>query len=151
MANIIYNNGLAQLLKTSGAFESVNYVAALERSTSTYAPNKDHADLATILAGGFVEISVPSYTRKNLAAKTVTVDLVNDKAVIDCGDIDFGTLESGQTVKAVLIYRDGATNTDRIPLLYIDTDAGGLLPRALADGNFTVRIAAEGLIDFTQV
>jgi hypothetical protein len=151
MANIVYNAGLTQLWKSSGAFETNTYKAALERSTSTYTPNKDHADLATILANGFVEISVPSYSRQTLTNKTVNTDNANDRSFLDCDDINFGVLESGQTVKAILIYRDGANDSQRIPLAYIDQDEGGLLPRALADGQFTVRINVQGLLDSKQV
>jgi len=149
MANIIYNAWLAQLQKSSGNWESTTYKCMLERDTSTYTPDKDHANLAAFT--GFVEISVNGYARQTITSPTVTVDNANDKVIIDCADIDFGTLASGQTVKSIIIYRDGADDNNRIPLLRIDTDAGGLLPRELGGGNFKVQIAAEGLLATSQV
>jgi hypothetical protein len=62
--------------------------------------------------------------------------------------VEFGSLEAGQTVKAIIIYRDDAGNG--VPLLYLDTDAGSLLPRALGGGAFTVTINASGLLTIAQ-
>ena len=146
MANIIYNAGLRDLLKGATAIDTGTYKCLLERDTSTYSPDKD--DDSLLDQPGFVEISVASYARQILSSITVTADDVNDQAVIDCGDINFGTLEAGQTVKSVIVARDDGLNY--VPLLRIDTDSGGLLPRALGGGNFTVQISSNGLIILSQ-
>lgn len=152
MANITYNQGIKLLLSAATAWDSsAVYKAMLERSTSTYVPDRDHANLAAFT--GFVEISVASYSRKNVVNRTVTVDNANDEVVLDCDDIAFGNLESGQTVKSIIIYQHNS-DTDQslnIPLLRIDTDAGGLLPRALGGGQFTVVINAQGLYRYKEV
>lgn len=148
MANIIYNAGLRDLLKNSNTFDAGTYKALLVRSTSTYSPDKDHTTISGLT--GLVEISVASYSRQTITTPTITADNTSDLVKVDCDDISFGSLESGQTVKAIIIYRFVTNDTDSIPLLYIDTDSGSLLPRALGGGAFTVQINASGLLTFAQ-
>ncbi|GIV52075.1 MAG: hypothetical protein KatS3mg038_2596 [Candidatus Kapaibacterium sp.] len=149
MANIIYNAGNADLHKAANAWDSsATYKALLVRDTSTYVPDKDHATLAAM--AGLVEISVPSYTRKDVTLRTVSVDNSTDEVMLDCADIDFGVLETGQTVKAIIIYRHVTADADSVPLCYIDTDTVPLLPRALGGGQFKVQINALGLIRSKQ-
>jgi len=50
-------------------------------------------------------------------------------------------------VKSLIIYRDDAGNG--IPLMRIDADAGGLLPRALGGAAFTITLNAVGLATIT--
>lgn len=152
MANMTYNEGIKLLVSSTKAWDSTAvYKAMLERSTSTYVPNRDHTSLADF--SGFVEISVPSYSRKNVINRTVTTDHATDEVMLDCDDIAFGNLESGQTVKAIVIYQHNsdADPSLNIPLVRIDTDAGGLLPRPLGGGQFTVVINSQGLYRFKEV
>ncbi len=146
MANIIYNAGLRDLLTQDRTFDNATYLVLLERDTSTYAPDKDHATLLN--QAGWAEISVTSYSRQTVAGVGITADNANDRAIIDCGNANFGNLEAGQTVKSVIVARDDGSNL--VPLLRIDDDAGTLLPRALGGGNFAVNIHATGLITFEQ-
>jgi len=146
MANIIYQAGLVDLLTTAKAWGAGTWKALLERSTSTYAPNKD--DDSILNATGLVEISVATYARKTIGTPTVAADDANDRVIIDCANIAFGNLETGQTVKSVIIYRDDGGNG--VPLLRVDTDSGALLPRALGGGAFTVTIDTVGLITIAQ-
>lgn len=151
MANTLYNAGNAELHKAAGAWDGTNtYRCLLARDTGTYTPNKDHATLSALFTNGMVEISVPSYSRKDVTSRTVTIDNATDEVVLDCADVAFGNLESGQTVKAIVFYRFVTNDSDSPPLLWIDTDAGGLLPRALGGGAFTVQISAQGLIRSSQ-
>lgn len=146
MSNIIYNLGLAELLQAASAIDAGDWECLLERSTSTYAPDK--GDDSLLDQTGWVEVSVTSYARQDVASISVTADDANDRAVIDVGDVSFGSLEAGQTVKAIIIARNDAGNY--VPLLRIDTDDGGLLPRALGGGVFTAQISADGLVYFAQ-
>lgn len=148
MANIIFNAGLRDLLKNSKTFDSATYKALLVRSTSTYSPNKDDDTISGLT--GLTEISVASYARQSITTPTITEVDGSDLVKVDCDDVAFGSLESGQTVKAVIIYRHVTNDADSIPLLYIDTDSGSLLPRALGGGAFTVQINASGLLTFAQ-
>ena len=146
MANILYNAGLRDLLTNLRTFDEATYLILLERDTSTYTPDKDHASLLN--QAGWAEISVTSYGRQTVAGIDITADNTNDRAIIDCGNADFGSLESGQTVKSIIVARDDAGNL--VPLLRIDDDASNLLPRALGGGNFAVNIHATGLITFAH-
>ena len=146
MANILYQAGLVDLLTTAKTWGAGAWKVALERSTSAYTPNKD--DDSLLDQAGLVLITVASYATQTTATPTVVVDDVNDRIVIDCATIAFGALESGQTVKSILIYRDDAGNG--VPLMRIDTDAGALLPRVLGGGTFTVVLNAVGLMTIAQ-
>src|SRR5690606_20072773 len=81
-----------------------------------------------------VEISVASYARQTLASKAVNRDTANDRIELDAANLDFGSLESGQTVKAIILYvqvgGDDTTPADDILMAYID-------------GNITVTLAAD--------
>ena len=146
MANIIYNAGLCDLLTNAKTFETGTYKVLLERSTSTMSPDKD--DDSILDAAGLVQITVASYAIVTITSPTITAVDGSDLVKIDCADVAFGALEAGQTVKAVIPFRDDGGNG--VPLIYIDTDSGGLLARALGGGNFTVEIAGAGLFTFAQ-
>ena len=146
MPNIIYTPGLRDLLTHQRTFDEAEYVALLERDTSTYSPSKSHETLLN--QEGWQEISVASYSREVIGNVAITADTVNDRVVLDCGNVDFGSLEAGQTAKSVIVARNDGGNLG--PLLRIDDDAGDLLPRALGGGNFSVHINATGLITFAQ-
>lgn len=148
MANIIYQAGLADLLSNGKTIDAGTYKVLLERSTSTYSPNKDDDTISGL--SGLVECSVTSYARQTIGSPTITKDDTGDKVVIDCADVSFGTLEAGQTVKAAIVFRHVTNDSDSVPLLYIDTDVNSLLPRALGGGAFTLQISANGLITFAQ-
>jgi hypothetical protein len=146
MANLLYNIGLRDLLKAATAWEAGTYKCALVRSTSTYTPNKD--DTTFLDQSGLILITVASYATQTIGTPTVTANNSTDLAKISCADIDFGSLEAGQTVKAAVVYRDDGSNG--VPLAYIDTDAGSLLPRALGGGDFKLAINAAGFITVAQ-
>jgi hypothetical protein len=92
----------------------------LLRDTSTYVFNKAHDFISDIFGNGGVEISVASYLRQTLGSKAVTVDDTNHRGVFDCANIQFGTLESGQTVEAALFYKHITNDADSIPLLFVN-------------------------------
>ncbi len=146
MANILYQAGLVDLLTTAKTWGAGTWKAALERSTSTYSPTKD--DDTMLNQTGLILITVASYVTQTIGSPTVVVDDANDRIVVSCASINFGSLEAGQTVKSILIYRDDAGNG--VPLMRIDTDAGALLPRALGGGTFLVTLNAVGLMTLAQ-
>lgn len=147
MANILYNAGVRELFKDGSSWDAAGvWEAILERSTSTYTPNKDD-DTVVDAANGFVEVSVASYAAVTITGAAITEVDASDSVKLDCDDAAFGNLETGQTVKAVIVRKVG-TN---IPLMYIDTDTTALLPRALGGGAFSVQIAGTGVISAAQV
>jgi hypothetical protein len=92
----------------------------LLRSTGNYTFNPDHKSVSELFSNGAIEISVPSYARQIVTGKNVSVDDVNDRGVFQCNSIQFGTLESGQTVSAVVFYIQITGDNDSHLMLYID-------------------------------
>lgn len=146
MANIVYNRGHAEWLDPATGPGVGDWEWILERSTSTYSPDKD--DDSLLDQAGWVEISVASYTRQNIANPAWAPDDTSDLATVDIDDVAFGSLEAGQTVKSAILARNDAGNY--VPCLRIDTDDSGLLPRALGGGAFTLQINASGLLTYGQ-
>lgn len=146
MANIVYNLGLAQWLDPATGPGVGDWEFILERSTSSYAPDKD--DDTLLNQAGWVEITVGSYVRQNIAGTSFAAVDASDLAKVDINDVAFGSLEAGQTVKSVILARNDASNY--VPFLRIDTDDGALLPRALGGGAFTVQINTAGLLTVAQ-
>lgn len=146
MANFVTNKFKELVAKAQLNLTSDTIRVLLERSTSTYVPNKDHNFLSDL--SGLVEVSVTSYSRKSLANKAVSKDDVNDRAEFDADDVSFGALETGQVVKAVIVYQqvggDDTTPGNDPFLAYIDTATG--LPLTLNGGAVTMVIDTEGLI-----
>ncbi len=150
MPNVIYTRFAERLASANINWASAVVRVMLERSTSTYTPNKDH-DFVSDLTG-FVEISVASYARQTAANKAVNVDDANDRVELDLDDVSFGNLETGQTARALVLYlqtggNDSTPNDDAL-IAYIDTATG--LPAVLGGGAFTVTIDVEGLIQISQ-
>lgn len=146
MANIVYNKGLAQWTDPATGPGVGDWEWLLERSTSTYSPDKD--DESLLDKAGWVELSVASYVRTDLAGFSSAAVHASDLAKHDVNDVAFGTLEAGQTVKSAILARNDAGNY--VPALRVDTDSGALLPRALGGGTFTLQINASGLLTFAQ-
>jgi hypothetical protein len=130
---IAYPNGIAKIAYTTDTIR-----ALLERSTSTYVPNIDHDFLDDFTTGGGVEISVASYARQSLANKARAYDSTKNQMEYDADDLAFGNLESGQTVKALLLYRrvgaDDTTPEDDDLILYDDGKIDVILAADAANG-----------------
>jgi len=153
MANLVYNRFKKNIADGTIDFDAAGTVVRclLERSTSTYSPNADDDFVGDLT--GLVEITVASYARQTVASKAVNQDDTNDRAELDFDDLAFGNLESGQTVKALIFYvqtgGSDATPNDDILIARVDTDAGAILPVALAGGAFNVAVNAEGFLQLT--
>lgn len=119
MSRILYTNGLHGVDWTTDVLRVL-----LERSTSTYSPDRDHDFLDSFTGGGGVEISVASYARQTLAGKAKNVDDTKNQIEYDANDVAFGNLESGQTVKAIIVYKqvggDDTTPANDPLILYDD-------------------------------
>lgn len=146
MANLVYNKGLAEWLDPATGPGVGDWEWILERSTSTYTPNKD--DESLLDKAGWVEITVATYARQDIANESFAAVHASDLAKVDIDDVAFGNLEAGQTVLSAILARNDGGNY--VPALRIDTDSGGLLPRALGGGAFTLQINASGLLTFAQ-
>jgi hypothetical protein len=153
LANILYTKFFERALTGNLDFDAAGTVvrALLERSTSTYTPNKDHDFVGDLT--GLVEVSVASYARQTVANKAVNIDDANDRVELDFDNIAFGSLESGQTADALIFYQQtggsDATPNDDDLIAYVDTATG--LPAVLGGGAFNVTIDSDGFIQLSQV
>ncbi len=135
-------SAFAKLMAGSGNFSSDTFRCLLERSTSSYSPNIDHPFLDSFTGGGGVEISVASYARVSLGSKSITQDDPNDRTELSCGTLAFGNLESGQTVKALIGYRqtggnDSSPSDDEMVFYY--------------DGKIDIYLAANAALHATTL
>jgi hypothetical protein len=152
ISNIIFTKFFERVATANADLDAAGTVVRclLERSTSTYSPNKDHDFVGDLT--GLVEITVASYVRQTVATKAVNIDDANDRVEFDFDNIAFGSLETGQTVLSLIFYvqtggSDATPNDDPL-ICRIDTATG--LPATLGGGAFNVTIDAEGFIQFSQ-
>ena len=154
MSNVVYTNGQYNVQKNDLDWETAVICVLLERSTSTYVPDQDHDFLDAFTTGGGVEISVASYARRTLTSPSINKNDSLNQVELDCSNIAFGSLEAGQTAKALILYvqigGDDSTPEDDILLAYIDTDGNGILPVALAGGAFNITVNGQGLMKIAQ-
>lgn len=149
MANFAYQKFFEQVQKGTFNWENAVVRVMLERSTSTYTPDKDDDYVSDLT--GFVEITATGYARQTLAGKSSAADDSNDRNELDCNNINFGNVDAGQIAKAMIAYvqigGDDSTPGDDVLAAYIDTDAApSQFPCATGGGAFEVEINVEGLI-----
>ena len=153
MSNILYTKGLELIQKNDCDWETDTFRMLLERDTSNYLHDKRHDYVSDFTGGSGVEITVASYARQTLANCNIILDDANDQVKLDCDNILFGNLESGQTVRALLVYMqmggDDSTPSNDVLLAYIDT-VSGVLPAGLGGGAFNITINANGFIRMQQ-
>ncbi len=151
MADIIYNRFIYLVNNHTIDLTSSGTVvrALLERSTSTYSPDKDHDYVSDLTS--LVEISVSGYARITATTKAVSLDDTNDRALWDFDDLDFGTLASGQSVKSLILYQQTGGNdsspSDDPLICRIDSIFS---PYALGGGDFKLVLNAAGLMKMVQ-
>lgn len=135
MADGVYNRGLDEMATfTSNSFK----VLLLKGSGYTF--NKDH-DFVADLTPASNEIAGSGYSRQTLASKTRTIDDTNDRITYDAADPAFGSIVTGETVSAMVLYRFVTNDSDSILVAYYD------LPDTPTDGNpFTVILGSSGLL-----
>jgi hypothetical protein len=139
MSRILYHANLDQFVFASDVIRML-----LERSTSSYSPNPDHDFLDDFTGGSGVEISVASYARQTLGTKVRTVDNTNNWIKYSSANVSFGSLEVGQTVKAIILCKqvggDDATPADDPILLYDDGKIDVVLAANAAMGATTIYV-----------
>jgi hypothetical protein len=102
----------------------------------------DLNDMAALLAVATVdECSVSGYGRVAITAKTVTEDDVNNWALLDCDNIAFGALTTGQTLRGAAWYVEGVSDSARELLIVSDENfTGSGIPTN--GGTFTLTTAS---------
>ena len=120
MANKFYPKGAEKVLGAQVNFSSANISVALVSSTYTYSDTHEFLSDAGTLVGAAVA----------LASKVVT------GGVFDADDPAFGALAPGDTVKALIIFRDTGSAATSPLLCYFDEITG--FPFATNGGDVTV-------------
>ena len=132
-------------LYTSGAAalaEDVDWTATDLRvilTTSSYTPDADHAfvdDVTNELSGG-------NYARTVLATRTITVDTVNDRAVLDAADTVFTALQAaaGTPGYAVVYVEEGGSDAARRLICWVSL-TGAATPTG---ADYTIAWASTGI------
>ena len=141
MTRIVYPRGLSVV---ASGWTSHTLRILLERSTSGYTPNIDHDFLDDFTGGGGVEISVASYARQTLGSLASAYDSTKNQQEFDCADVSFGSLESGQIVRAVIVYRqtggDDSTPANDELVLYDDGKIDVVLAANASSGATTIYV-----------
>jgi len=153
MANTIFDKWLEVRGKKQYAWDSGTTIRALlVDNSSTYTPNRSHTTVQQCISNGLVEVSGTGYSRVTLANKTVTVNSSEHRVEYSCDALEFGEIQAGITVKAVLLFiRVGASDdaSQDIPIAYIDTSAGPpngvALPFQTGGGAVVMQIPTAGL------
>ena len=147
---LIYNQGIVAHLR--GNPEADAWRIMLERSDSTYVPNKDHSFRDALT--GFQEITVGGYSRLNAQNLTINRDDLADAVRINMDPFQW-VLSAGETVKGYAIYRqvggDDSTPANDDLLIYGDETVGVQLPVATGNAKFDLIVQANGLVAFQQV
>lgn len=109
-----------RLTNVASLHGNTNLRAMLLRSTGSYTFNPDHDYVADILSNGGVELSVASYARQTITNSTITLDDTNNLVMWDFDNIAFGSLESGQTVSAIVFYEFDTDDASSPLICHID-------------------------------
>lgn len=92
----------------------------LLRDTGSYVFSKSHVNVADLFSNGAIEISVASYARKTLAGFATAEDVDGKAVYTSVSQIDFGVLESGQSVVAAVFFLFVTNDADSELLWYDD-------------------------------
>lgn len=118
--NTSYPKGMEKLLSGSINVPTDTIKAALLPNAYTYSASHEFLSQLGARVG----------TDQSLANKSVT------DGVLDADDLDFGNLPPGDTIKAIVLYKDTGNASTSPVLLYIDTATG--LPMTTNGGAITV-------------
>lgn len=153
MANTLYNRFLELESNKTYGWDNGTTVRALLATGTAYTPDKDHATIQDMITNGLSELSATGYSRQTVSNKIVYNNSVADTVEYRCDNINFGDIEAGHTVNAIVLFvRVGASDNDTydIPIAYIDTAAGGSLPMTTGGGAFIVNMPSTGIITKKQ-
>lgn len=122
-------------------------------SNSTHVPDKDDEFLDIAGTTDFTanELSGTGYVsgfgnsgRLTLASKTITSDLVNDRAEFDCADLTWTAIDAGTAAQSTVLKE---ITDDTLSKTIFNIDGG--FPITTNGGDFTFQVNAEGLAQLT--
>ena len=123
MANALYGLGKEKIL--SGAINFVSDTIKVALVKNTYPQNLSTDEWYTAISAYVVG------TPQTLGSKTVAL------GVLDAGDATYTAVTAGDTLEAVVIYKDTGTAGTSALIAYIDTITG--FPLATNGGDITVQ------------
>lgn len=123
MTNALYAKGKEAILNGDIDFDTDTIKAALVKNT--YSQNLTTDDFYDDVSSHVVG------TPQTLGSKTIT------NGVFDAADVTFTAVSAGDTVEAVVIYKDTGTPSTSNLLAYIDTITG--FPLATNGGDITIQ------------
>jgi len=134
MASFVTNEGAHQFSTDLGMhWDDASTVKALLLKSGT--PTKDTQFVNEISAG---ELTGSGYARVTVGSRSITKDTANDWILLDCADIAFAAIASGETVTWCVIFYDTGSDATSPVLICIDpTDTatnGGTITITTASG-----------------
>lgn len=138
MASIFYNDFWGELMNKNIDLEADTINCELH--TSSYTPDKDHADAAVdnehAASGNYSAGGIA------LASKAVSVDDANDWGKFDANDVVW----EGSTITAQFAYLVDTTPATDCPILTVDFGSNV----SSSSGNFTIQWHANGIFTLAQ-
>lgn len=150
----IFANAGNKLLKGELDFNdpATDVRCLLLRDTGSYTIDKSDVYVNDVLTAGGIEISVASYARQALSTFAVNNDVGNKTSYVSIDQINFGSLESGQSVAAALYYVHVTDDTDSEVLWYddgtINVISNALISSTLSGTVTNVTQANPGVVTF---
>lgn len=135
MASVIYN--VAKGGFADGTLDwDTDTIEVLLLSAVEATPDPDHADLTAVLGDAEnTEVTTVNYARQTVAGRTVAVDNVGDRAVLDADDQTWTAIGDGsESAVSAVVFRG------TLPIALIDfTDT------VLNGGDFTIQWSTNGV------
>jgi len=148
MASVFYNYAKKKLCDGTVAYLTDTIKVMLV--SSAYVPNADHEFVSSITNSPSSELSGTGYVagfggagRKALATKAINVDLVNDRAEFDGGDLTWSSINAG-TIAYLVLIEEVVSDTASHLICAIDIGT-----QATNGGDITVTWNAEGIFQLT--
>lgn len=141
---VVFNRGKKRLAE-SGWNTGLDVRALVLAGTSVPAgaENPDLNTVAELLAvSGAVEASAAGYARVALTGETVLENDTTDTADLDAADLSWASIATGDTLRAVVFYVEGANDAAR-DLVSLNTLSS---PVPTNGGGISLTVAANGLI-----
>lgn len=145
MASTVYNKFAAEIM--NGGIAPLTDTLKFILLKSSYSPAKTHNFVSDVSAH---EADVSGETwgfsgtgRKTLASKAVTENDSNNRGELDCADVTWSSLATGNNIQYVACYKQGTSDADSKLLGVFDN--GSAIPTN--GGNLTYQVAANGFIN----
>jgi len=116
MANAVYNRG--KYLIQTGAVTAASDLRVLLVSDA-YTFDGTHNTVSEVIVGG-VELSGAGYARATLANKSITEDDANGFSYLDADDAAMGSIVTGETMGAAILYLYHASDASAQVIAFYD-------------------------------